>query len=96
MNVHPHGCECGKYACELRLKGVSISPAATPTSRNNIPSDNNRYNGYEKGKAYETRASGERVPILNKDGQLIPIKTYNEKYRKVHEETRQAQRASQP
>lgn len=94
MSVHPAGCDCGSYACELRNKGVQISPAATPSSRNNVPGDNARYNSYEKGVATEKRPGGAEMPILNSDGQTIPIKTFNEKHRHKYQQTRRKREAS--
>lgn len=96
MSVHPSGCDCGRYACRLRSKGISISPAATPTRRNSVPPTNDRYNGWEKGKAYEERPGGTQMPILSKDGQLIPIKKFNEQHRQGHETNRKRQQAAQP
>lgn len=96
MSVHPRGCDCGKYACSLRAKGVLVSPRATPTSaRFDIPPNNNNYNSWEKGKAVEKRANGTEMPILDKHGSTIPIKKYVEQHRHTHEETKR-RRASQP
>ena len=29
-SVHPRGCECGRYACDLRRKNAFVHSNATP------------------------------------------------------------------
>ena len=91
MAVHPEGCDCGSYACELRNKGVSIAHAATPNrTRKGKPGSNAEYNGWEKGKAGERRSNGTFMPYLDGKGNTIPVKqfaekrhTYDERLKKV-------------
>ena len=78
-DVHPLGCECGKYACTLRSKGVQISAAATPTSHNRKAPAQHTNNSWEKQKAGEHRKGGGFMPYLDKHGSAIPIKTYTDK-----------------
>lgn len=86
-NIHPRGCECGKYACELRSKGVQISAAATPSSHNRVKPAEHTNNVWEKQKAGEHRKGGTFMPYLDANGATIPIKRYVEKKAK-HQETR--------
>ena len=77
MAVHPEGCDCGSYACELRNKGIQVS-AAGMVRHNRKPPSPHRYNQWEKGKAGEHRADGTWMPYLDKHGSQIPIKTFSE------------------
>lgn len=85
MSIHPFDCNCTAYACQLRSKAVQLSPAATPTRRNFVASNNARFNSWEKGIATEKRKGGTEMPILNKDGQVIPIKKFIEQRHKYDE-----------
>lgn len=80
MPVHPAGCDCGSYACELRNKGVSIAHAATPNKvRKGKPGSNAEYNGWEKGLAGEKRPGGTFMPHLDGKGNTIGVKQFSEK-----------------
>jgi len=72
--VHPHGCDCGAYACKLRAKGVSVSPKATPTQHNRKAPAPHTNNSWEKGVAGENRGGGTFMPYLGADGKPLPIK----------------------
>lgn len=95
MTVHPAGCDCGAYACRLRAKGVQVSPQATPTSSNKSTTRprEHQYNSWEKGIATEKRAGGREMPILDREGQVIPIKKFTEQ-RHQYEENRRRRAAS--
>lgn len=81
--VHPHGCECDKYACRLRRKGVSVSPKATPSRHNRKAPRLHTNNSWEKGVAGENRGHGTFMPYLGSDGRPIPIKQKSEAEHKV-------------
>ena len=88
--VHPPGCQCGKYACELRSKSVQISAAATPTSHNRKAPAPHTNNQWEKQKAGEHRAGGTFMPYIDQHRNTIPIKSYTDK-KAVHQESRRRQ-----
>lgn len=72
--VHPYGCNCKAYACQLRRKGVAISSKATPTRHNRKPPAEHTNNSWEKGIAGENRGHGTFMPYLGNDGKPLPIK----------------------
>ena len=75
--IHDPDCECGAYACSLRKKGVQVSPSGM-VKHNGKPPSKHRYNQWEKGIAGESRPNGTRMPYLDKNGSVIPIKHYTE------------------
>lgn len=75
--IHPPDCDCGAYACDLRAKGVQVSPAGM-VKHNGKPPSKPRYNNWEKGRAGEKRAGGSFMPYLDKTGTAIPIKKYSQ------------------
>ena len=75
MSVHAPDCECDTYGCQLRRKGVQVSPAGM-VKHNGKPPAAHRYNQWEKGKAGEHRPDGTFMPYLNKTGDAIPIKHF--------------------
>ena len=81
MPMHPEGCDCGAYACELRSKGVQVSHK-NMVRHNGKPPAPHRYNNWEKGKAGEDRPGGTRMPYIDKHGSAIPIKKYTEGFHK--------------
>lgn len=62
------GCQ-DHFACRLRAKGVSVSPAATPTrvSNRTQPHRPMAEPSWEKGKAGEHRPDGSFMPYLSFD-----------------------------
>ena len=85
MSVHDPGCECDTYGCRLRRKGVQVSHAGMVRHNDKAPSAH-RYNQWEKGIAGESRPNGTRMPYLDKNGSVIPIKAFSEgKYAKGQE-----------
>lgn len=87
---HPSDCTCDRYACQLRSKGVQVSPAGMARHNGKTPASNAQYNGWERGIASEDRPGGTRMPYLNGNGAAIPIKTFTEK-RSTYEKIRQKQ-----
>jgi hypothetical protein len=68
------------YACEMRAKGVAVSPSATPNRTANrrqamrpvvAPS-------WEKGTVGEKRPDGSTMPYLGSDGEPISVKAWGE------------------
>lgn len=87
---HPDDCDCPKYGCQLRSKGVQISRKGMASHNGKPPASNAQYNNWEKGIASESRPGGTRMPFLNGNGAVIPIKTFTEK-RSKYEEIRRKQ-----
>lgn len=77
--THPPGCECGRYACSLRTKGVQVSPAGMVSHNRIPPKSNAQYNGWERGTMSEERPGGKRMPVLDGNGDAIPLKKASEK-----------------
>jgi hypothetical protein len=72
------------YGCRLRQKGVSVSPAATPSRRNTKPSTTFApRNSWERGVAGEHRPDGSFMPLLDASGQSLGLKEYGERRREV-------------
>lgn len=83
MTIHPHGCDCNAYACQLRRKGVSISSKALPTRHNRKPPKAHTNNQWEKGISGENRGHGTFMPYLGADGKPLPIKQKTDAEHKV-------------
>lgn len=81
MPVHPEGCDCGSYACDLRNKGVQVSHK-NMVRHNGVPPRPHTNNQWEKGKASETRPDGSRMPYIDRNGDPIPIKRFSEGFHK--------------
>lgn len=95
MTVHPAGCDCTNYACEMRRKGVQIHAAATPTSHNRKPPAKPSNNNWEKGIAGENRPGGTRMPFLDSQGDVIGVKPMSEgKFDKAKARLDQKRRAN--
>jgi len=90
--IHEPGCTCGKYACELRAKGITVSPKATPTQHNRKKPAEHTNNSWERGVAGENRGHGTFMPYLNEKGKPLPIKQGSEQRHKIRE-IRQKQKA---
>lgn len=90
--VHEPGCECDKYACRLRRKGITVSSTATPSrGKRGKPSEHTN-NGWEKGVAGENRGHGTFMPYLNAAGKPMPIKQGVEQRHKI-KQIRERQKA---
>lgn len=91
---HAYDCGCPKYGCQLRAKGVQISRAGMASHNGKPAASNSQYNGWERGIAHESRTGGTQMPYLDKDGAVIPIKTFTEKRSKFEEIRRKQLTAS--
>lgn len=81
--IHPYGCGCQAYACQLRRKGIGVSMKATPSRHNRKPPAEHTNNNWEKGVAGENRGHGTFMPYLGADGKALPIKQKSEAEVKV-------------
>lgn len=91
MSAHPPDCDCPKYGCTLRRKGIALSSAATPTRTQRRPfRPGPRYNSWERGVAGEHRPDGSFMPYLNESGKKIQLKEFSE-HRSEFEATRARQ-----
>jgi hypothetical protein len=72
-------CELGcvsHYGCRIRLKGIQVSPAATPSRRRFKPRKPVGPS-WEKGRAGEVRPDGSWMPYLSpKTGRPMGVKEY--------------------
>jgi len=82
------------YGCELRQKGVGISPSAMPSRKNSNPPPMANP-AWERGIVSERRPDGSRMPIL-KPGTLKPlrVKEYSQKRREIDAKVRQVRSAT--
>jgi hypothetical protein len=83
--VHEHGCECGSYGCQLRLKGITVSSSATPSRGKRGKPAEHTNNSWEKGIAGENRGHGTFMPYLNDKGKPMSIKQGSEQRHKIKE-----------
>jgi hypothetical protein len=83
--IHPDGCECPLYGCELRRKGVRYSGSATPTARANRPFRPPVNCSWEAGAAGERRPDGSFMPYLDDRGRKIRVKQWGEERTKLEE-----------
>jgi hypothetical protein len=76
LSVHAPDCGCDTYGCQLRRKGISVPPSATPTRTQRRPFRPGPNNSWEKGRAGEHRRDGSFMPYLNDTGQDIGVKEW--------------------
>lgn len=81
--IHPSGCDCGAYACELRRKDIRYSSDATPTMRANRPFRPKTESSWEAGVAGEHRADGSFMPYTDAQGRKIRVKEMAERRREL-------------
>ena len=79
--IHPPDCTCPTYGCQLRQKGVSVSPKATPNRRNSIPP--RRVNVPGQPIVYQDRPGGFKMPIITATGDPLRRKQYLENKHKI-------------
>lgn len=90
--IHPSGCDCPAYACQLRRKGIRYSGSATPTARARFAFRPPSNCSWEAGKAGERRADGSFMPYLDGNGTPIRMKRLAEERQKLTDiRTRQIQ-----
>lgn len=98
--IHEPGCDCGAYACELRAKGVTLDPGAARNSpRKGRPGSNALHNSWERGVAVDRRPGGFEMPIIDRNGNPMPIKQYSEKrhhYENIRQRIRHEASAANP
>jgi hypothetical protein len=83
--IHPDGCQCDLYGCQLRRKGVNFSETATGINWSRRPFRPPVNCSWEAGVAGESRPDGSRMPYLDEKGQKIRLKEYGEKRHELTE-----------
>jgi len=84
--IHPPGCDCGAYACELRAKGISVKPSALPSRHNRIPPRRTEGDPFARQIVYQDRPGGYKMPIFTSDGDHLRIKQYREQEHKIKDQ----------
>lgn len=80
----PVGCtEHEHYGAQLRAKGVSVSPSATPSRFRHGKLREARPPSWEKGIATEKRPGGYEMPYLNENGSRIHVKEAAERRHEI-------------
>lgn len=67
----PSDCAASGSCFGEKARSISVSPAATPNRRNNVPSKRGN-NSWERGVATDARG----MPIRKANGDVIPVKEY--------------------
>lgn len=78
MPSQPVGSDPDSYGAKLRAKGVQIDAGAAKSGRRGRPSDNARYNGWERGVTGEHRPDGTFMPYLDSTGTVVRNKRMSE------------------
>lgn len=81
--IHPDGCECPLYGCELRRKGVNFSDKATGVVQARRPFRKPVNCSWEAGVAGERRVDGSFMPYLGEDGRKVRVKEAGERRREI-------------
>ncbi len=95
MAVHPDDCTCNTYGCELRRKGVQLSPAATPNRQHHVHRPIQRPS-WESGTVGEQRPGGGRMPYLDGNGDPITTKQFANKRGHFEEKLREVRTTKHP
>lgn len=90
--LHPDDCTCDTYGCQLRRKGVQLSPQATPNRRNNILG--RRPNVPGQPIVYQDRPDGSKMPIITSTGDFLRRKQYLERKHEI--DAKLAEQRSKP
>jgi hypothetical protein len=88
--IHPPDCDCDRYGCQLRRKGIMLSYDASPTRRVRRPWRPKVNCSWEAGKVVERRPGGFSMPYVDGTGRPIRQKQWSEQ-RRVLTEARQRQ-----
>lgn len=80
----PVGCtEHEHYGAQLRAKGVSVAPSATPSRFRHGTLRKPSAPSWEKGIPTEKRPGGTEMPILREDGSRMRIKEHSQRRREI-------------
>lgn len=91
--IHPPGCTCSTYGCELRRKGIQVPPSAQPTRTPRRPfRPGPKHMSWEAGRAGEHRRDGSFMPYIHSSGTDIGVKEWGEN-RKDYESKLRAAKA---
>jgi len=75
MGACPVGCtEHEHYGAQLRAKGVSIAPSATPSRAKHGTIRKPQAPSWEKGIVTEKRPGGFEMPLINEKGHRVRVK----------------------
>lgn len=83
--IHPADCQCDTYGCQLRRKGLQVSPAAMPNRHNRVVKQTqpNAHNAQIRG---ERRPGGFISPYLHAStGAPVRAKEYEAKHHAIHD-----------
>lgn len=93
MAIHPDGCTCSLYGCQLRLKGIQVSAAATPTKTRNTKRTYSVPPAINAKVICEDRPGGYKMPLLNPDMSVVRHVQYRDNEKSI-EATRRRVRNS--
>lgn len=80
----PVGCqEHEHYGAQLRAKGVSVAPSATPSRFQHGKLRKPEAPSWEKGIPTEARPGGTQMPYLNEKGDRIRVKEYGQRRHEI-------------
>ena len=92
--IHPDGCECPLYGCELRRKGIQFAAIPPMKARKVFRRPVNC--SWEAGVSGETRADGSFMPYLDGSGRKIRVKQMGEERHKLTEIRRRQMQGPTP
>lgn len=81
--IHPDGCDCSLYGCQLRRKGVRFSETAVGVVQARRPFRKPVNCSWEAGTAGERRPDGSFMPYLDGQGRKIRLKEAGERRREL-------------
>lgn len=84
--IHPPDCQCNTYGCELRRKGLQVSPSATPNRHNRRPTKRVEPPGVNARIIYDERPGGYKMPIITETGDPLRHKRYQEQKHKINDQ----------
>lgn len=91
MTIHPDGCDCDTYGCELRRKGIRLSANASQTARARRPFRPPVNASANAGYAGEHRPGGFFSPYV---GERSMRKVHTKEGRERRREISEARRAA--
>lgn len=81
----PVGCtEHEHYGAQLRAKGISVAPSATPSRFKQGRRRPIEQPSWEKGIPTEKRPGGFEMPYLNEDGSRVRVKEHAQRRHEIH------------
>lgn len=74
---------CDHYACNLRAKGISVAPSATPSRYRHGKLRPVKQPSWEKGIVTEKRPGGFEMPYINEKGAKVRVKEYGQRRHEI-------------